>query len=74
MGGWSDKPAEFWAHAEKICTPRELEVLKLRAEGKSTYRVASVLGISGTRVKQLRARAQDKLCADLPAPTGKQSG
>lgn len=59
--GWTTMPPEFRELAERILTPRELDVLRLRAEGKGTWRIAAVLGISGDRVRQLRKAADLKL-------------
>ena len=62
MTGWSDKPADFWEHAETVCTPRELDVLRLRAQGVTNrYRIALTLGISETRVRQLTQQSQARL-------------
>lgn len=58
---WETMPPDFRALAERVCTPRELDVLRLRAQGMGTWRIAAVLGISGYTVKNLRRNADMKM-------------
>ena len=44
-----------------VLSPRETEVLQLIAEGKSSKRIADVLGISETTVKSHRSHLMEKL-------------
>ena len=58
---WTTMPPELRELAERVCTPRELDVLRLRAEGHGRYRIAAILGINGSRVEQLRSSAFNRL-------------
>jgi DNA-binding CsgD family transcriptional regulator len=57
-------PPEFREQAARILTDRELDVLRLRAEGHGKWRIAAILGISGDRVKDLRRSAELKMQRD----------
>ena len=58
---WETMPPDFRALAESVCTPRELDVLRLRAQGMGAGAISSRLGISYPRVGQLRRSADDKI-------------
>jgi len=46
---------------EEILTPREKEVLRLIAEGKSTKEIACDLCVSGKTIETFRRKLMDKL-------------
>jgi DNA-binding CsgD family transcriptional regulator len=58
---WNDLDPTFKATAEKLLSPRELDVLKCLTDGKSQRRTARHLNISRSNVRTLRDRATQKL-------------
>lgn len=71
--GIADKIAAEFPYAAKrsdidYLTPREREVLRLVAEGRSSAEAAAILGLSTRSVETYRARLMDKLkIEDLPS-------
>lgn len=59
MSAWQSDPLR--PVAERVCTPRELEVVKLRCRGLSWRSVALVLGISRAAARDRWQRAARKI-------------
>jgi len=65
--------AEVWAVARRVCTPAELEVLRIRerlaGEGREHgYRsVAQELGLGWTTVRDRTKRAEDRIRREMGA-------
>lgn len=58
----SDEAENLWAHARRLLSPREFEVLWLRfAEELSTEETARIAGLTQTHVKVLVYRARQQL-------------
>lgn len=56
---------DHWEIAHRICTPRELEALKLHEHGLSYRMIALHLGVSTQRAHQLVRRSGDKIQLEL---------
>jgi len=48
---------DVWAIAERVCTPNQLEALRLKATGFSERRIASIIGITRPAVQDRLAGA-----------------
>lgn len=53
--------ADHWAIAERVCTPKQLEALRLYDRGLSYRIIALHLGVSHQRVRELVERATQKI-------------
>jgi DNA-binding CsgD family transcriptional regulator len=62
---WSTLSPEMRELAERVCTPKELEALKLKASGYGRRRIAIVIGISETAVRDRLRSGERKLAAAL---------
>ncbi len=62
-------PPALWA----VLAPRELECLRLRAEGFRYEEIASILGVRCGTVGALLARAQEKIRKAVARPAGSNS-
>jgi DNA-binding NarL/FixJ family response regulator len=48
---YAELPADFRSTCEHVCTPRELDVVKLRFDGYSWNRITESLGVSRSTIK-----------------------
>lgn len=72
MSEWyRDLPRGYKRIIETVCTPAELEAVKLRCEGLSDRRISHALGISRTTVRDRLNRAAAKIRAATGAHTRK---
>lgn len=62
---WESVDPTLRAMIERVCTAKERETLKLKAAGCGVRRIARILGISPTSVRDRLAGAQRKLEAEL---------
>lgn len=64
---WSEISPELRVQLAAVCTPRELDLLKLRAAHPAAGRasLASMLGLSETRIRQLDRSVKRKVWAML---------
>jgi hypothetical protein len=51
---------------ERVCTPKQTEVMKLKASGAGNHRMARLLGISITSVKERLTSAERKIFCPEP--------
>lgn len=61
---WADEPAGFRTTAERVCTPKELDVLKLKSDGYGRRRGALMLDISETTYRERMRNALRKIEAE----------
>ena len=52
---------DSWEIAEHVCTPRQLEALRLADRGLSYQTISLHLGVSDTRARALVRRATQKI-------------
>jgi len=64
---WATLPPEVRELAERVCTRKELEALKLWDAGAGYRRVALMLGISPSSARDRIVRAVRKLAAATPS-------
>lgn len=60
---WDTLSPELRELAERVCTSKELEALKLKSAGYGRRRIAIVIGISETAVRDRLRSAERKLAA-----------
>lgn len=58
---WQDLTAAERHLLETICTPKELDVLKLQAAGMSTRQIGRYLGLSRSTVQSRIYSARDRI-------------
>lgn len=58
---WSTLSPETRELIERVCTPKEVEALRLKAAGYGTRRMAIALGISRAAVRERLASAARKV-------------
>lgn len=69
-GGWSTLDPQLRDIIERVCTPREVEALKLKHVGYGRRRMALVLGISDTAVRDRLRAAEKKIRGEVAAMRG----
>lgn len=57
--------ADFWNAAQTVCTPKELQALRLNIAGMGARRIARVLDISHQAVTDRLHRAKQKTHDEL---------
>lgn len=65
MTGWADVSPDLREVIERVCTRRELEVLKMKAAGAGRRTISLALGISESAVRDRLNAAQRKIQAEL---------
>jgi DNA-directed RNA polymerase specialized sigma24 family protein len=50
---------------ERVCTPRQVDVLKLQAHGYGTRRIAAILGVSRQAIKSRLEIARKRVEREL---------
>jgi hypothetical protein len=58
-----------WDAAERVCSPKQLEVLVWRYRGASWRQIASILGISQSSVRERFRVGCDRIIAALDSPS-----
>lgn len=61
----ADTPPELRAIAERVLTTKQLDVVKLLAAGYSLRRIALLLGVSRSAVRERAEGAQRRMQAEL---------
>lgn len=56
-----DTPPEMRRLIERVCTPRQVDVLKLKAHGYGRRRIATILGIAPSSVSDRLRHASDRI-------------
>jgi DNA-binding CsgD family transcriptional regulator len=69
----STVPPELRELIERACTPKEVEVMQLKAQGYGKARMARILGISEEAVRDRMRRAVRKVRAEAAAQRGVES-
>ena len=69
-GGWSTVSPELRDVIERVCTPAEIDALKLKALGYGRRRMGVVLGISDSAVRDRLRSAERKIRAEVAAMRG----
>jgi len=62
---WNKISPELRGVIETACTPKQLEVMKLQAAGMSQRRIADVLNVDRTNIKDLMGRAHRNIRDEL---------
>lgn len=65
VSGWSTVPPEVREVAERVCTPAQLEALKLVGEGYGYKRAARMLGVTTGAVRDRLNGAYLKIQREL---------
>lgn len=60
-----DETTRYWATANQVCTPKEIEALQLREHGLGARRTALILGISRGTVRSRLERADQRITEAL---------
>jgi DNA-binding CsgD family transcriptional regulator len=56
---------DYWATAQQVCTPAELQVLHLAEQGLGRRRIALILHIAPTTARDRLNRAHQKIADKL---------
>lgn len=70
--GWNNADADLVAVAERVLTPRQLEIVKLYNSNYGIKRIARVLGITASTVKGHLAAAELKMLKALDKQGGQE--
>ena len=65
-----DVPPDLRKIIERVCTEREIEVLKLKAAGYGRRRMALILGLSESAIRSRLTSADRKIRAEVAAMRG----
>lgn len=57
----SERSAEAWEVAERVCTARELQALRLYDQGLGFFRIGAMLGIATSTARSRVERAIGKI-------------
>lgn len=55
----------YWQTAQQVCTPHELHILHLAEQGLGDRRIALILHLARTTVRDRRQRARQKIADAL---------
>lgn len=67
---WEALDPEFRKLAERVCTPRQLDVLRLKSQGAGWQRIAQILGLSTATVREHFSRASLRIRQETAALRG----
>lgn len=68
--GWEGVDPELRAIIERVCSPRQVEALKLKAVGAGAKRIGVALGIDESSARGLLRRAERLIRAEVAAQRG----
>lgn len=68
--GWEAVSPELRGIIERVCTPRQIEALKLKSQGAGAKRIGIALGIDESAVRGLLHRAERRIRAEVAAQRG----
>jgi DNA-binding CsgD family transcriptional regulator len=68
--GWGDTPPELRELIERVCTPRQVEAMKLVAVGAGAKRIGLALGVDESSARALLRRARRNVQAEVAAQRG----
>lgn len=69
-GGWATVQPELREIIERVCTPAEIEVLKLKALGYGRRRMSSILDVSDSAIRDRMRSAERKIRLEVAALRG----
>lgn len=67
---WEALDPEFRAIAERVCTERQLDVLRLKSRGAGWQRIAQILGLSKATVREHFKRGSIAIQQEIAAMRG----
>jgi DNA-binding NarL/FixJ family response regulator len=67
---WEGVDPEFRTLAERVCTPRQVDVLKLKSSGAGWQRIAQILGLSKATVREHFSAASLRIRQETAALRG----
>jgi DNA-binding CsgD family transcriptional regulator len=70
--GWDGVAPELREIIERVCTPRQIDALKLVNAGAGARRIGLALGIDESAARGLLARARRRIQAEVAAQRGVQ--
>lgn len=68
--GWDGVDPELRAIIERVCSPKQIECLRLKASGAGTKRIAVALDKDPSTVRELLRRAERRIRAEVAAQRG----
>lgn len=69
---WEGVSPELRDLIERVCSPRQIEALKLKAAGAGAKRIGLALGIDESAARGLLRRAERRIRAEVAAQRGVQ--
>jgi DNA-binding CsgD family transcriptional regulator len=71
---WSSVDPDLRKIIERVCTPKQIEALKLKADGFGLQRIAQVLGITKESVRSRLDSAALRIRTEAAAMRGADNG